>query len=116
MRFVHILTLSAAVVTALALLPQASNCADADTVFAIKAEGGRFTPPQLEVVPNQPFKVRVTSAEKTPIEFESFELRRERVVKPGETITVNMPALSPGTYKFFDDFHRDTPEGAIVVK
>jgi plastocyanin len=116
MRFVHLLTLSATVVTAMALLPQTSKSADADTVFAIKAEGGRFNPAQLEVAPNQPFKVRVTSAENTPIEFESFELRRERVVRPGETITVNMPGLSPGIYNFFDDFHRDTPQGAIVVK
>src|SRR5579863_8884488 len=109
MRFVQVLALSAAVATAMVLLPQTSKSADADTVFEIKAEGGRFNPAQLEVAPNQPFKVHVTSAEKTPIEFESFELRRERVVRPGETITVNMPGLSPGTYKFFDDFHRDTP-------
>ncbi len=116
MRLVQILTFSAAVVTAMVLLPQTNKSADADTVFEIKAVGGRFNPAQLEVAPNQPFKVRVTSAEKTPIEFESFELRRERVVRPGETITVNMPGLSPGTYNFFDDFHRETPQGAIVVK
>ncbi|HEV3114688.1 MAG TPA: cupredoxin domain-containing protein [Candidatus Binataceae bacterium] len=116
MRPVQILILSVAIVTAITLLPQTSISADADTIFEIKAEGGRFNPAQLEVAPNQPFKVHVTSAEKTPIEFESFELRRERVVRPGETITVNMPGLSSGTYKFFDDFHRDTPQGAIVVK
>jgi hypothetical protein len=118
MRLVHVSTLLAAALAAVALIPQAGRCADADaaTVVVIKAEGGRFQPAQLEVTANHPFKVQVTSAEQTPIEFESFELRRERVVKPGETITVNMPALSPGTYKFFDDFHRDTPEGAIVVR
>ena len=118
MRLVHLLTLLPAAIVAVALMPQQARCADADaaTVFVIKAEGGRFQPAQLEVAANHPFKVQVTSAEQTPIEFESFELRRERVVGPGETITVNMPALSPGTYKFFDDFHRDTPEGAIVVR
>jgi hypothetical protein len=117
-RLFHILALLPAMIVAVALMPQEARCADANaaTVFVIKAEGGRFQPSQLEVGANQPFKVQVTSAENSPIEFESFELRRERVVKPGETITVNMPALSPGTYKFFDDFHRDTPEGAIVAK
>ncbi len=116
MRFVHLIAFSAAVLSAASMLtPQRAGCADT-AALAIKVEGGRFSPAQLEVSANQPFKVLVTSAEKTPIEFESFELRRERVVKPGETITVNMPALSPGTYKFFDDFHHDTPEGAIVAK
>jgi hypothetical protein len=116
MRFVHVVAFSAAMAAASSMLmPYGTQAADAPA-FTIKAEGGHFSPSQLEVAANRPFKVLVISAEKTPIEFESFELRRERVVKPGETITVNMPALSPGTYKFFDDFHRDTPEGAIVVK
>ncbi len=116
MRLVNLVTLSAAVLTATLLMPPQTRSADADSVFTVKAADGHFNPQQLEVAANQPFKVRVVSAEKTPIEFESFELRRERVVKPGETITVNMPPLTPGTYKFFDDFHRDTPEGAIVVR
>jgi plastocyanin len=118
MRLCQFVILALAAAAALALAAPEGKCGDANaaTVFVIKAERGRFQPTQLEVAPHQPFKVQVTSAEQTPIEFESFELRRERVVRPGETITVNMPALSPGTYKFFDDFHRDTPEGAIVVK
>ena len=61
-------------------------------------------------------KFRVTNDDADPIEWESFELHRERVVKPGETITVNIPALSAGTYKFFDDFHKSTPGGLIIVK
>jgi hypothetical protein len=116
MRLVHFVTISTAVMAAAVLMPRETRSADSDNVFTIKAEAGHFNPSQLEVAPNQPFKVRVTSAEDTPIEFESFELRRERVVRPGETITVNMPGLSSGTYKFFDDFHRDTPQGEIVVK
>ncbi len=115
MRLAQLVSFSAAVLaTALILSPQAGS-ADAQSVLTVTAQGGRFTPQQLQVSANRPFKVRVVSAEKTPIEFESFELRRERVVRPGETITVNMPPLGPGTYKFFDDFHRDTPQGAIVV-
>lgn len=116
MRLVYLLPFSAAVLAAALVISPQAGSADAQAVFTVKAEGGRFTPQQLQVSANQPFKVRVISAEKTPIEFESFELRRERVVRPGETITVNMPPLGPGTYKFFDDFHRETPQGAIVVR
>jgi plastocyanin len=87
-----------------------------DLVFQIHAQDGHFEPAELLVPADRAFTIRVTSTEKTAIEFESFELHRERVVQPGATITVLMPALGPGTYKFFDDFHHDTPEGVIIVK
>ena len=101
---------------ALALAPVVAVAGDDNLVFEIRAQAGHFEPSELVVPANQPFTIHVTSAEKTAIEFESFELHRERVVQPGQTITVLMPALTAGTYKFFDDFHDDTPEGAIVVK
>ncbi|MFI5398011.1 MAG: cupredoxin domain-containing protein [Candidatus Binatia bacterium] len=82
----------------------------------IKVAHGRFDPAQIVVPANTAFKVRVTNADTAAIEFESFELHRERVVQPGETITVFMPAVAPGTYPFFDDFHRETPAGAIVAR
>jgi len=100
----------------LVLLGSAAAAAAQDAVHEIKLVNGRFEPSQVVVPPNTPFKVRVTNADKAAIEFESFELHRERVVQPGETITVYMPALAPGQYKFFDDFHSDTPAGVILVQ
>jgi hypothetical protein len=88
----------------------------ADDSFAVRAAGGRFEPAEFVVPAGAAFKVVVTNAEGAPIEFESFELHRERVVQPGDTITVYIPALAPGAYTFFDDFHPDTPEGKIVAK
>ena len=87
-----------------------------DQLPAITLKGGRFDPTELVVPANTAFKLLVTNSDTDAIEFESFELHRERVVKPGETITVFMPSLSPGTYKFFDDFHNSTPNGVIVAK
>ena len=77
---------------------------------------GRFEPSNLAVAAHAPFKVQVTNQDGAAIEFESFELHRERVVRPGETITVFIPALAPGDYDFFDDFHHDAPKGVIVAK
>jgi 5,10-methenyltetrahydromethanopterin hydrogenase len=56
----------------------------------------------------------VNSSRET-IEFESFSLNREEAVEPGESIMVRLPALRPGKYDFFDDFHQDVPEGAIIA-
>lgn len=85
-------------------------------VFAVRAAQGRFEPAELAVPAGTPFRLKITNAEKHVIEFESFELHRERVVQPGQTITVIMPSVGTGTYTFVDDLHRSTPEGAIVAK
>ena len=87
-----------------------------DTVVALKLAQGRFEPAELVVPADTALQLHVTNADAAAIEFESFELHRERVVQPGETITVYLPALKPGSYPFFDDFHRETPEGALVAK
>ena len=115
MRLSHALLLLLAA-AAVEITPCVARAADDDLVFDIRAQAGRFEPSEVAVPANKSFTIRVTSAEKSAIEFESFELHRERVVLPGETITVLVPALAPGSYAFFDDFHRDTPEGAIVAK
>jgi hypothetical protein len=82
----------------------------------IRLADGRYQPSELVVEADTPFTVRVTNATDAAIEFESFELHRERVVQPGETIVVRFPAIAAGSYNFFDDFHTDVPHGAIVAK
>ncbi|HEY2986502.1 MAG TPA: cupredoxin domain-containing protein [Candidatus Binatia bacterium] len=87
-----------------------------ETVVELRFENRRFMPQTLNVPANRPFKIRIVNSSKEAIEFESFKINREKVVGPGETVTVNVPALKPGSYDFYDDFHRDVPEGTIVAK
>lgn len=82
----------------------------------LRVENGRFEPTELVVQANTPIRLKVVNAGKDAIEFESFDLNRERVVAPGQEIVVYLPALEPGTYKFFDDFHRDAGRGAIQAR
>jgi heme/copper-type cytochrome/quinol oxidase subunit 2 len=107
--------LIAGVFAALCVLGVRGARAD-DSVFTIEMVKGLFQPPELVVPADHPFQVHVTNRDAAAIEFESFELHRERVVQPGETITVYVPALSAGRYPFFDDFHSETPHGAIIAK
>ncbi len=88
---------------------------DADAP-ALSFRDGHFEPASLTVPANAPLALRVTNLSGEAIEFESFRLNRERVVSPGGTITVQLPALAPGTYDFYDDFHQNVPEGSIVAK
>ena len=87
-----------------------------DVAFEIRFADHRFTPQTLVVPAGQPLVLTVVNSSRERIEFESFKLNREKVVGPGETITVRLPALRAGTYDFFDDFHGDVPEGAIVAR
>jgi plastocyanin len=88
----------------------------AATPIEIRFENHHFVPQNLTVPAGQELTINVVNASNETIEFESFKLNREKAVSPGETIKVQLPALSPGNYDFYDDFHQDVPEGAIIAK
>lgn len=95
----------------------AAVAAHADvTTLQLRFEEQRFTPQRLAVPAGQPLVLEVINSSNETIEFESFTLNREKAVEPGETVTVQLPALSPGSYDFYDDFHQDVPAGSIVAK
>jgi hypothetical protein len=82
----------------------------------VKFVKDHFEPVAFNVTAGKPIKLMVTNQGDSPIEFESFELNRERVVQPGQTITVQLPKLDPGQYHFFDDFHHDVAQGTITAQ
>ncbi|HEV8072926.1 MAG TPA: cupredoxin domain-containing protein [Opitutaceae bacterium] len=75
-----------------------------------------FSPQTLVVPAGQPLQIKVVNSSREKIEFESFSLNREKVIEPGESITVRLPALRACSYDFYDDFHNDVPEGSIVAR
>jgi hypothetical protein len=99
----------------LGIMPLASLHAD-DAQPQLKFANGHFEPAQFSVPAGKPTKLVVSNQGNAAIEFESFELNRERVVQPGQSITVNLPKLDPGQYHFFDDFHHDVAQGTITAK
>ena len=110
-------TITATALASLALLAAfAAPTARAADDSSLRFQGGAVEPASLTLPANTPAKIRVTNAGDATIEFESFELHRERVVQPGQTITVYIPALPPGTYPFFDDFSHAAVKGEIVSR
>jgi plastocyanin len=110
-------TLSTASLAALLLAASPALAAGgSSTTSEIQFKDHRFAPQSLTVAAAQPLILKVTNASNETIEFESFKLNREVAMTPGETITVRIPALAPGTYDFYDDFHQDVPEGSIIAK
>ncbi len=90
--------------------------ARAQESLALEFRQHRFVPNRIEVPANVKFRLMVKNNDDTADEFESVDLNREKLVAPGQTITVFLGPLSPGTYKFFGDFHQDTAQGVMVAK
>lgn len=105
--------LAVAVAASLILSPLAAR-AEAPLQLTIKDH--KFTPETLDVPAGKKFHILVTNADKTPEEFESSELDREKLVAPGGTIKVFLGPLEAGTYHFVGDFHEDTAKGVLVAK
>jgi Cupredoxin-like domain len=115
MKHSHSASAIAGLILAFAIaVPSAARAGAADARIRFKDD--RFIPRRLVVPAGRPLALEVVNASAEAIEFESFKLNREKVVPPGASITVRLPALGAGSYDFYDDFHPDVPEGAIVAK
>jgi high-affinity iron transporter len=94
----------------------ATGPASAQEAINLEFRQHRFVPSRLDVPANVKFRLLVKNNDDTADEFESYDLNREKLVAPGQTITVFLGPLSPGEYRFFGDFHQDTAQGIMVAK
>jgi plastocyanin len=88
---------------------------DAATV-RITLKDHKFDPAEPTVPAGKPIVIQLANQDATPAEFESKELRVEKVVAGGGSITVKVRALKPGRYRFFDDYHEATTQGFLVAQ
>lgn len=86
-----------------------------DPSFAIELKNNQFIPSEVQIPAGVKVKLVVHNSNATVSEFESIQFHREKVVQPGQEITVFVGPLDPGSYEFFDDFHPET-RGHLVVK
>ena len=83
--------------------------------FSILMKANQFVPSEVQIPAGAKVKLVVRNDNQTPSEFESNQLHREKVVGPGQEITVFVGPLDPGNYEFFDDFHPQT-RGHLIAK
>jgi high-affinity iron transporter len=98
------------------IVVSAAATARADDPPVLTFHNHRFEPARIEVPAHQKFRLQVKNTDDTADEFESTALNREKLVPPGQTVTVFLGPLDPGEYKFFGDFHQDTAQGVLVAK
>ena len=107
---------AAAVVILGAVGGAAAQGAGAPTEISLTIEKNRFAPEEIRVKAGAPFILVITNKDGAPEEFESRDLRIEKVIPAGKTLRVRMPALKPGTYAFVGEYHEKTAKGKIIAE
>jgi len=104
------LAIGALLVVALGAVGRAE---DISISLAVRDSG--FQPAELTAPPGAKVRLEVSNETAGVIEFESFDLNRERVVQPGQKVNVYLSGLGEGKYEFFDDFNQQR-RGVLHVK
>lgn len=99
----------------LALMAPASFCL-ADNEFTLTLRDHRFSPAELKIPAHQRIRLDIHNEDRTPEEFESHALNREKLVPAGGKASVYVGPLEPGRYDFYGEFNEATAKGQLVVE
>jgi plastocyanin len=96
------------------LMVLAASAQAEDYVLTIKDH--KFEPKELVIPANQKVKITVRNNDDTAEEFESSQLKREKVVAAHGEIVVLVGPLKAGSYAYKGEFHEATAQGTIIAK
>ena len=75
-----------------------------------------FTPSTLTVPTDTRIKLKITNADPTAEEFESYKLNREKIIPGNSKAIVFIGPLEAGEYDFFGEFNEATAQGKIIAQ
>ena len=101
---------------AMTLLASGPLRAEDANVIVLTIKDHQFQPDRIEVEAGKGFTLLVKNEDDTPEEFESHDLRREKILKGKSEAKIKIGRLEPGEYKFVGEFNEDTAKGVIVAK
>ena len=84
--------------------------------YVIVIKNHRFEPSELILPANQRIKLTIHNQDATAEEFESKDLRREKIIAGNSTASVWVGPLPAGEYGFFGEFHEETAQGKLIAK
>lgn len=76
----------------------------------------KFMPDIVELPADKKVNITIYNDDPTIEEFESLDLKREKIVLGNSSIKIVLAPLAPGEYKFFGDFHQESAQGKIIVR
>lgn len=113
----HLSSWQAAVAVGAIVVTLAGPAAAVETAPAsIAIKDHVFVPAELHVPAGKRILLTVENQDATPEEFESHELKVEKVISGGAKAVVRFGPLEPGRYPFFGEFHEATAQGVVVAE
>jgi plastocyanin len=94
--------------------PDQARAAAPDTI-RITLQEHRFTPATISVAAGQRVQIELVNRDKATEEFDSHDLKIEKLVTPNGKVKFWIGPLKPGTYSFMGEFHPATAQGRVVV-
>ena len=98
----------------LALAPVSARAQDA--TFTITIKDHKFDQTELKVPANKRIVLTVVNDDATPEEFESKQLKVEKVIPGKSKGVVRFGPLKPGKYPFYGEFHEATAKGVVIAE
>lgn len=113
----HIMTriLAWVAICTIGVLPLARSSAQQAAEVQVTFSKGEFQPSEVRAPADKPITFRVKNLDAKPMEFESKSLRVEKIVAANSEGVINVRALKPGRYEFYDDFN-EKARGALTVQ
>lgn len=84
--------------------------------YVITLKDHAFTPGDLVIPAGEKVSITVKNEGTRMAEFESDELKREKVIRAGGKAVIAVGPLKAGTYPYFDEFSGGKAKGTITVK
>lgn len=75
-----------------------------------------FMPAEIKIPANQKVTLIVDNQDATPEEFESKQLKREKIIAGNSKGKIAIGPLSIGEYSFVGEFHEEQAKGKIIVE
>ena len=88
----------------------------ADAPIMLILQNHKFTPNVIKVKANQPAVITMVNKDATAEEFDSADLKVEKVVAGNQSGTIRLRALKPGTYHFMGEYHDKTAQGVVIAQ
>lgn len=101
---------------ALVFAASASAFAAEPKAIEVVIKDHQFSPAEVKVPANEKVTLIIKNQDATPEEFESHDLKREKVIKANSEAKVLVGPLKPGKYEFFGEFNPKTAKGQIIAE
>ena len=93
-----------------------ATAALADAPIAVTLQNHKFSPAEIHVKANTPSVIALTNKDATAEEFDSSDLKVEKVVAGNSSGNVRLRALAPGKYHFMGEYHSETAQGLVIAQ